>query len=414
MMLPDIAMGQEGCRAVFDSLLAKTHVGHALVQPDGSRNTIPTMLATVVLLGGTSDQLHAVYELKKAGLRSWQPSPRNIANEEDKICFLGDERFLRAYMTYFSMENGKLGGNSTALAVSQLVDGSKPLIYGLFAGIGQPLIFLSDAMELQAAVLVVESLVLCAVDWKESIYELLTDPLLAGEHTEPLSPEELLTRVAYDGRLSGLMKVGPGFHWVSHILSNPLAREAVIEYVHRLNCRDLRLVLNQLASLSAMLACATHKPSEPAFDFYLSYLPTYIACLRVLLGSPGFHDSQHTLALVRGVWLLFIFTYITQLRPILDAALLTSVELPGTGNSEARWEAILAEFRSQPSALEGKYSDLQFLRTLRSLRVLGEAAESGGDKGGHLYMRAAWKLVCQWRRWTGLGDCGEQTLNIRL
>lgn len=36
-------MIKQGSRAVFDSLLAKTHVQHALVQPDGRHNEFPTV-----------------------------------------------------------------------------------------------------------------------------------------------------------------------------------------------------------------------------------------------------------------------------------------------------------------------------------------------------------------------------------
>lgn len=36
-------MTKQGSRAVFDSLLAKTHVQHALVQPDGRHNEFPAV-----------------------------------------------------------------------------------------------------------------------------------------------------------------------------------------------------------------------------------------------------------------------------------------------------------------------------------------------------------------------------------
>lgn len=35
------AMGQRKSSLVFDNLLAKSHVGHALRQPDGRRNEVP-------------------------------------------------------------------------------------------------------------------------------------------------------------------------------------------------------------------------------------------------------------------------------------------------------------------------------------------------------------------------------------
>jgi hypothetical protein len=36
-------MGQQVSRLAFDSFLTKTHVQHALIQPDGRHNDIPTV-----------------------------------------------------------------------------------------------------------------------------------------------------------------------------------------------------------------------------------------------------------------------------------------------------------------------------------------------------------------------------------
>ncbi|KAK3321653.1 hypothetical protein B0H66DRAFT_618640 [Apodospora peruviana] len=417
-------MGQQVSRTVFDSLLAKTHVEHALIQPDERHNNIPIALATLVFLNATADQLRAVYESEGAELVSWSPSPENITDKETRAQFLGDERhiptplyaayytirFQRAYLTYFSMENGRFAGNAKALAMSHLLTGAKPLIYGLFGGLGRPLVFLSDALELQTAVLVVQSLTLASVDWTEPIYDLLTSPQPPGQAGEArLSPEEIIGRLAYDGRFSGVMKSGPGFQGVANIFMNPSAKSAIVEYLHLLDCRDLTATLQRLSRLSVLLLCGTHKPGAPAFDFYLAHLPTFINSVRVLLVN--FQETRHQIILVRGLLLLVVLVYITQLRPVVNPTLLLSIEIPPENGG---WNAIFEQSRAardgSSAALREKYNDMQLLRTLRSLWELGKE----DDQGGRQHLQAAWKLASQWQKWTGRGDDREETLNIRL
>ena len=314
------------------------------------------------------------------------------------------QRFQRAYMDYYSLENGKLGGNSIILALSHLVSGPKPLIYGLFGGYGRSLLFLSDGMELQSAIIVVESLVLASVDWSEPLDELLNHPQLDTPPDELLSPDTLLSHVAYDGRFSGLMRSGPGFEGVSNILSNNIARSAVLEYIHRLDLGDLNGLVHKLSRLSVALLCTTHKQGQPVFDYYLASLPTFVNCLRQLLYSCQDHSKD--IVLVRGVWMLMVLAYITQLRPTMDQSLMPSKVPEG----ELAWENVFSGLRQEGGTLEGKYLDSHFLRTLRSLRELDKAF--GGEE--RVYVRAAWKLCSQWRRWTGFGADREESLNIRL
>ncbi|KAK4157693.1 hypothetical protein C8A00DRAFT_29378 [Chaetomidium leptoderma] len=411
-------------RVVFDRLLAKTHVQHALVQPGGRYNEIPSALATLLFLDEEPCRFQATYDSMKGEMAPWGPSPRSIADEEAKSQFLGDDRFQRAFMTYFSMENGRFAGNSKALAISHLFSGDTPLIYGLFSGIGRPLTLLSDGIELRTAILVMESLTLSAVaDFMEPMRELLTpthSPTPTNER-RLLSPEEILHRIAYDGRLSGVMKAGPGFHGVAHIFAHPPARAAVAEYVA---CLDTRggpaLVLQQLAALSVLLLCATHKPpgggQQPAaFDLYLGRLPTCVNSARVLLvmmlEKQWVEEESHKVLLVRALWLVVVLVYITQLRPVIDGTLLVSKEL---AEERRGWECIFEKGRGGQAGLEpeGKCShDLSLMRVLRSLRELSKAY---GTVHGRLYFHAAWKLANQWREWTGLGRDREVMLNIRL
>ena len=190
-----------------------------------------------------------------------------------------------AFKAYFGMEITKLG-NSKSLVISQVFGTSKPLLYGLFAGVGRPLALLSDSIELRTALLVIQALTLSAVDWMESMYELMTHPSLSVPLLEHLSPEDILSRVAHDGRFSGIMRgFGPSFQALPCIFANANAKLALVEYVRMLDVSNLPLVLQQLSALSALLLCATHKPDQPAFDFYLGHLPTCIHSTMIILNN---------------------------------------------------------------------------------------------------------------------------------
>ncbi|KAK4192256.1 oxidoreductase AflY [Podospora australis] len=398
-------MGQQTSRPAFDCLLTKTHVLHALVQQDGRHNDIPTALATLLFLEGTPEMFQEIYEAKKDLFSTWNPSPGAIADEDTKTRLLGDIRFQRSFMTYFSMENGRFGGNSKVLAIAQLFTRTKPLVFGLFSGLGLPLVFLSDGIELRSSVMVVESLTVAAVDWTDPIFEILTHPQLARPASDLLSPEQIIRRLSYDGRFSGIMKSGPGYHGVINIFSNPNAKAAVVEYIQQLDCRNLATLLPQLAALSVQLLCATHKPNSPAFDFYLSQLLITVNSARVLLED--LEEGTHRVIVARGVWLLFILAYVTQLRPVMDTSLLFSTEHPA---EDGGWTVIYNIF-CEEGISDGRFADTQYLRVLRSLRELDKAY---GSVHGNLYTQAAWKLLSQWESWTGLGADREATLNIRL
>ncbi len=298
-------------------------------------------------------------------------------------------------------------GSSRWLAQSQLLQPEEcPLLYGLFGDLGTPLLLLSDAIELQSPILVVESLVLAAVDWNGAIADILTLPQVRAAPPEALAPEVIIGRIAYDARFSGLMRSGPGFEHAGSVLLNSTAAAAIAGYVYQLDMADHPRLLDQLSNLSVLLLCGAHKKDQPAFDFYLSTLPSLVWGLHVLLQE--FDDERYRAVLIRGVWLLMVMSYITQLRPILDASLVSGA---GTDEASGNWDGLFAEFRGQGEAVAGGCRDVHLLRALRSIGELGRRASADGEA---FCLRAAWKLRSEWQSWVGLGNAREETLNIRL
>ncbi len=331
-------------------------------------------------------------------------------------------------MDYFSIQLGQLKGNSQELAISQLLaPGPEPLLHGLFSMLGRPLVLLADAVELRSPLLLVESLVLAAAGWGGGLSAVLAHPQLASPPAEALAPDIIMARMAYDGRLSGLMRSGPGYQHAPSVLVNLAARAAVIDYVHCLDLADETSLLDQLAGLSVLLLCGTHKKGRPAFDLYLGSLPGLVQGLRVVLAR--FDDAAYRARLIQGVWLLMVLCYVTQLRPVLDPSLVvdgggssSSGSGSGSGSGGAGggdethnpppggWHDLFAEFRDSDT-VQGCYSDPHFLRALRSIC---EMRHSSRDRETFL-LHAAWKLKTQWTRWIGLGlNPREETLNIRL
>lgn len=306
-------------------------------------------------------------------------------------------------MDYFSTQHAQLKGNYKSLLDSQFSGQSMSLVFGLFGGFGQAMITLSDALEAQNSILVVQSLVLSSVDFSTAVFQVLADPRLEYPSEDPAAPDIILNQIAYDGRFS-LSRSGPGFHHASAVLSSPAAKEAIIEYLHRLDMSNIYQLLENMSRLSVLMLCATHRQASPAFDFYLSRLPTLVHSLRVLVREGVLSQLDW---LIRGTWFLIILAYITQLRPHLDESLIYSFPV---SSLESTWEELFQPIHAKPDRLKGKHADPHFLRALKSIYSLALNTETQDS----IYFQAAWKLDSEWQGWTGFGRVREVSLNIRL
>lgn len=313
-------------------------------------------------------------------------------------------------MDFFSQELLQQSGRANTMAMQHLMSGPEPLIYGLFGNFGQPLIALSDAYELQSPIMVVQSLTLACVHYDKALRDLLMDVQNAETNSPSIhrqSPFSILQAIGHDGRFSNLVH-RPGYTaGVRQVLSNQYTREALVHYIQLLDVTNPTAALENLSQPSLALLTATHKAGKPAFDYYLATLPTLVNATRILLAE--FESAEHAMLLVRGVWMMFVLSYITQMRPIIDLSVQSTGDLPKE-QTHANWDAIFTEFRRDLLADGSKYLDSRFLRTLRSIHELqGHGFAPDGVK-------AAYKLRWQWRRWTGLGnDAGQDHgLNVRL
>ncbi|KIM94471.1 hypothetical protein OIDMADRAFT_60798 [Oidiodendron maius Zn] len=322
-------------------------------------------------------------------------------NDEDLYEHLGDISYQETFINYFDLKLAQFDGDWKAMLAQYFLQGPQPLLSGLVGGFGHPLILLADTFELQSPDLAVEALALTAIDYNDLCKFLLLSLSVGGANPNPtLSPQHILSKIRTDQRFNGLVTI-PGVQNMTNVLSNLQARTALMEYMYMLNISHLPDLISELADLALLLLSATHKPDEPAFDFYLNHTLTFVYCLQLLL--PVYPDTESSILLVRGVWLLTILIYITQLRPTITPSFVEDVEV-GEGIS---WEDVFREFQESKSS-EGKYLDPHFLRAMRNLMELGKMREEREV----FYLKAAEKLKTQWSEWIGFGKEGEAKLNI--
>lgn len=363
------------------------------------------------MLGGSVAQLDTTYSNPDVRLTSWAMSPSPILDGDRSVHF-GDDRYQRAHMDYFSVEHTNKGGIATPQwAVDHLWradEDGRALIYGLFGQSGRALLFLGDGLEVPTAVMVVQSLTLAAIDWQQSIQELIMATCAAPQQYQVKgdSAFSIFHRIGNDGRFSGLP--GPGVQNFSAIMNNVRMYQALSEHVRQLDVSDIEQTLRELSRLSILIACATHHPGTPAFDPWLARLPALVVALAVLqvtiTGSEASREIR--VVLVRGVWMLMLIGYVSHMRPVVDEGLVSG---PTTTRT---WDYMLAEFRGDAFLPGNKYRDPNFAALLRSIHRL-----AGVDNDPNLadwYRKMGSYLVANWTRWGSTGNPRELHLNIRM
>ncbi|KAE9373202.1 hypothetical protein N431DRAFT_503931 [Stipitochalara longipes BDJ] len=372
---------RENSNAEF--LLQKNHSQHALLLHKVLHNHLPHLLGSVYFLSGTTQKLKVAYDHESKELESWQTAaPEEITSQQDFQSHLGDILYQRAYFDYFTKKLAGFEYDWKTMVSDNLLQGPHPLIDGLVGGFGHPLILLADAYEMNSSDLAVEALALNAIDYN-ALHQVLEIP--NPEPTGPfLTPQDIIHGIYNDRIFDGLLSA-PGVQNTTTIMSNPQSSAAVIHYLRALDVSNLPRIVAQLADLAALLECAVHKPGEPAFDFYLNHILTLTYSLRVLL--PVF-PAEKGLLLVRGVWLLTIVAYISQLRPMVKPELIDDVDLSGVTS----WEDIFKGFH-EGNGLQGKWLDAHLIRGMRNLMEFGKMRK---EKEA-FYMKAAVKLEAEWK-----------------
>ncbi|KAB5526318.1 hypothetical protein GE09DRAFT_469051 [Coniochaeta sp. 2T2.1] len=415
-------------RNTLDLLLSQDYTEHAIHQGMNGYNEIPTTLVTFFKLGYDASQLRDLYEFSATDVRGWLPSPAHVTLES-RFKHFGDTRYQRAYMNYFGLHLTQCVDRPVkefaAYHLSQIdppADSTdRTLLHGLFANSGRSLMLLSDAFQLPQALMVVQALTLAAVDWSATLADMISRCDGIDTPQGGLLPADfILGRIGQDSTFSnprpGRRKNG------SPTMDEPLKecakKNRIVYWVNRLDLRDINATCKQLARLSVAVACATHKPGKPAFDIYLARLPSLVATLPVLLDEIGgsqitFHTDP-CLTLIRGVFLLIVIIYISQLRPIIDRGLAPDCNDPGY-QTDVVWDFIKDKAREMPTeSLDFKWRDPVLMKLLLNMQELSVCYGQGEVDERPWYRAMAWHVAREWRGWCGRGGPEEEYLNIRL
>lgn len=131
----DIEVNPDRRARCLKHLLKANHVNYSIIyhnlQFDNHNGHI---LCSAYLLGGSEDQLRAIYEKEIESLEPWTESPCEVI-EEDWPEYLGDRRFQRAYVDFF--EDKLVMGFAydwKKLLEHYMFHDKNRLVYGLFGG----------------------------------------------------------------------------------------------------------------------------------------------------------------------------------------------------------------------------------------------------------------------------------------
>ena len=380
----DVETAPEKRPRTLKHLIRANHVNHAAIYHNLQyHNHMPHLLGSAYLFGADVDHLQKIYDEESKELEDWQDSPAEIS-EQDWRDFLGDKRFQRAYVDFFEDELAlKFGYDHKRVMEEYLFSGKEPLINGVVAGLGHPLIHLGYAYELSSKEIAMEALAMasCAYNF---MHKYLDSPKYTYTPTyTTTSPLEILQNIHNDVRFDGLFKSKGGNnidllfqdheslileHWNAWSITDPLTQ-----------FRD-----SQDAAIAVLIK--TVEPGTHAYDFFLVHILTTSHAVRILI--PLIPKRFH-ISLVRQWWLLTLSVYIAQLRPKISEDIEEPVK-PGKS-----WTYV------EQQAIHGPWStDSHFVKALRAIR---EAAFTWGDVHER-YLSAAVTLVDDFQGWTGFGS----------
>jgi Questin oxidase-like len=276
-----------------------------------------------------------------------------------------------------------------------LYHGPSPLINGLAGGLGHPLIHLAYAYELDNKELAMEAVAVACLSADHDIIRLINEPSPPTECTS--NPLQLLVKLRDDDRFDSFKSKDTEAKMTATLLSTEKYSDATLEYFHSwpqpASKRSLNHQFEDAVDAAITVVLTTHKPSKPAYDFFLLHVLTSAHAVRILLPIV---PVEFQINLLRQWWLLAVVVYISQLRPLIKENYIDDFKLE-KGKDSWKW----VEYE----AVEGKWrNDSHFVKGVRAIR---ESQRLWGDKGGR-YLKAAVKLCVEFPGWS-FGSQGEES-----
>ncbi|KAH0564938.1 hypothetical protein GP486_001677 [Trichoglossum hirsutum] len=342
----DIDNSPEKRTRTLGRLVRANHANHSIASKRlTGHNDLPLVLSSAYFLGAESEHLNNLYDEKSSELDSWQDSPGEVSRHDWRD-YLGDRRYQRAFIDYFEDELVRFGYDWKKVLAEYLLKGREPLIHGLVSGMGQPLIHLGCAYELNNSVLAVEALGLCATDY-DLLHKYLDNP--PPNLTSNSSPSILviLASVRADSRFDGLFK-----HQGSGNIELLFEKQehAVLEHWKSWEIEELRGQFEESMDAAVLLLMTTHEPSHPAYDLSLARLLAASYAVRVLLPVV---PAEWQIPLLREWWLLVLVVYIVQFRPNVNKGYIDDYNLGDRNWSWVVDRALKSPYSKDPQFVAG-------------------------------------------------------------
>ncbi|KAF2682458.1 hypothetical protein K458DRAFT_59101 [Lentithecium fluviatile CBS 122367] len=398
----DVETAAEKRPRTLKHLLKANHANHSIIYHDlRFHNHAPHILGSAYILGGTHEHLNGIYEKESEELEPWHDSPGEISRDDWRD-FLGKREYQRAFVDFFEDQLVSKRYDWKLLLDEFLFEGKQPLINGLVAGLGHPLIHLGYAYELHSRTVAIEALALGACFYS-SVHKYIDDP----SFTKP-SPHrstsllDILHKVKDDKRFDGLYDHRSGD--ISKVLVE--REEAFLEYWNVWELPDPERQFEESQRTAVAILVGTEPPAESKFDFFLVHLLTSSHAVRILL--PLIPAKFH-MNLVRQWWLFTLAVYIAQVRPGINLDTIKDYDLKGKN-----WKFVLDKALNSAHSLDahfvkGKqrhYSRLFCLLAIAALRSMKVASETWGDPEQY-YLKAAVKFADEFGDWGGFGTTGD-------
>ncbi|SPN96777.1 uncharacterized protein DNG_00297 [Cephalotrichum gorgonifer] len=343
-------------------------------------NHNPHILSSAYLLGASEDQLRNIYEKEVEDLEPWAESPGEVG-EDDWTEYLGDRRYQRAYVDYFEDQLVmRFSYDWKKLLEHYMFHDKHRLVYGLFGGLGHPLIHLGYAYEMNCKEIAIDALTMGAVQHnylhKYLEYPKYTRPSPFTTH----SISDLLGRLRGDKRFDGIFK-RPGLKNFDELFEKH--EDLLLEYWNAWEISDPVKQFEECQEVATSLLVATVPPGTHSYNFFFAHALTTTHALRVLL---PLIPTKYQLTLVRG-WLLYTLAiYISFLRPEIDPDYIDPSTLKGR-----HWSYV------ENAALTSTWAtDAHYVKALRAIEV---AARTWGDVHER-YLAAAVRLADDFHGWT--------------
>ncbi|CAI4216381.1 unnamed protein product [Parascedosporium putredinis] len=294
-------------------LIKANHANYSILYHDlRFHNHNAYILTSAYLLGANEDQLRTLYEKQIGELEPWSESPCEIT-EDDWVEYLGDGTYQRAFVDFFEDQLVmRFSYDWKKLLENYMFQDKRPLISGLFGGLGHPLIHFGYAYEVNSKELAIEALTMSAVQLNY-FHKYLDNP----SYTQPssfstYSLAELLEKVRADSRFKDLFPTRR-LENIDQLFENH--ESLVMEYWNAWEIKDPEQQFEECQATAVSLLVATVAPGTHSYNYLLVHVLTTSHAIRVLL--PLIPEKFHAI-LVRG-WVLYTLAiYISLLRPEID------------------------------------------------------------------------------------------------